>query len=119
MRKGVNIKGGWQCCRVVTLLVCALVLGACTQSVDDASGFFDSNPVDLLPASTRGVLQLRNSDAIAGLLREESPAPWRQSPADITRYYLGQSSLVAGSPAELEQLILGQTLASEHGLNYT
>ncbi len=64
--------------------------------------------VDLLPATTRGFLQLspQAGSAQTGgeVLAGDEGVPWRHSPADILRYYSGGMDLVSTA----DQLLLAQ-----------
>jgi hypothetical protein len=87
------------------------ILAGCSNTNDgnDMTGI--SEPivlVDLLPASTRGILQLTDlgdTDSAQALQATlDGNAPWRHSATDILRYYLAGMDLVANA----RQLVLAQ-----------
>ena len=94
--------------RAFSLLFLMGLMTACS----DGSG--SSHPVekivllDLLPASTRGFLQVSAGlDAERGAWIEEFGdvgTPWRHNPFDILRFYSGQMDLVSSA----DQLVLAQ-----------
>ncbi len=103
-------------CQFLLAAFFALLLFGCTQGNEGPSDTADpANLVDLLPASTRGVMQMRDPTDTAPWLQDAHLAPWRQHPTDIVRHYLGQSSAAPGTGANVEHLVLGQTLAAEDG----
>ena len=98
------------------LLLGATVLTGCMQSVEAPQGKPASTAMlDLLPATTRGVLHVRDAPGTAAWLLDQPLDPWQQNPSDILRHYLRHSSIDIDSGADIEQLMLGQTLASEDG----
>jgi hypothetical protein len=113
MRLPGTICGG--CIRYL-LLFGVTVLTGCIQSVEaPKSGPVDTSLLDLLPATTRGVLRVRDVPETGDWLLEQPLDPWQQHPADILRLYLSRSSVGIDSGADIEQLMLGQTLSSEDG----
>lgn len=90
---------------LIVLYLCALA--GCSDSSNTKDIREPIMLVDLLPASTRGILQLREGDidttqALQASL--EGNAPWRHNPVDILRYYCAGMDLAATA----EQLLLAQ-----------
>ncbi len=85
-----------------------LLLAGCNGNSDSHGSAPSIVLVDLLPATTRGFLQLSHpaGSAQAGweALAGAEGAPWRHSPVDILRYYSGGMDLVATA----DQLVLAQ-----------
>lgn len=90
------------------IFVCLGVLAGCEDNSDSTWTTEPVMLVDLLPASTRGVLQLTDqgdtatSQALQSIFDDKTP--WRHTPTDILRYYSGGMDLVATA----EQLLLAQ-----------
>jgi len=84
------------------------LLYGCDGNSSSHSSAPDIVLVDLLPASTRGLVQLVHPAGAADTgweeLLDDEGAPWRHSPADILRYYSGGTELVTTA----DQLVLAQ-----------
>ncbi len=105
-----------RCYRLLATLICGTMLAGCVQSIEDSNSRPEAaNPLHLLPASTRGAMQLRNPADTAPWFLDEIVDPWRHKPTDIIRHYLSHSSASTDDGAGVERLILGQTLAAEDG----
>lgn len=94
-------------CRLF-IVVCLGVLAGCDDNHDSTRTTEPVILVDLLPASTRGILQLTDQgDTVATQALQsifDDTTPWRHTPTDILRYYSGGMDLVATA----EQLLLAQ-----------
>lgn len=98
----------YRCFLAFSLLLLMGFLTACSDGSDSSHPEEKIVLLDLLPASTRGFLQLpAGARAVDGAWLEgsgDAVAPWRHGPVDILRYYSGQMDLVSNA----EQLILAQ-----------
>lgn len=96
-------KSGAAC---VAALACLIVLLTGCGDGSDGEGVMDrAETVALLPAATRGFLQLHAPlDGTAGLPARSPAMPWRQHPADILMHYAGGAGLLASA----NDLVLAQ-----------
>jgi hypothetical protein len=97
--------------RWLLIFLCLGAFAGCSDSSDSRDTMDLREPImliDLLPASTRGILQLRGQGdtdpALALQASLDGNAPWRHNTVDILRYYSAGMDLAATA----EQLLLAQ-----------